>query len=56
MAEQAHGASAGLRGGKNIEIMQQRRHHRYDSHGVNEALNETTQDGKGLRNREIYYM
>jgi len=56
MAEQAHGASAGLRGGKNIEIMQQRRHHRYDSHGINEALNETDSKGRGQRNREVYYM
>jgi hypothetical protein len=56
MTEHAHGASAGLRGGQNIEIMQQRRDRRFDVFGVNEPNQEIDQDGKGLRNREVYYL
>lgn len=56
MTDNSHGASAGLRNGTNIEIMQMRRLKRYDSHGVDEALDEMGKDGKGIVNRANYYM
>jgi hypothetical protein len=56
MTENSHGASAGLRSGRNIEIMQMRRLKRFDSHGVPEPLDERDTFGKGIRNRATYYM
>lgn len=56
MTENSHGASAGLRNGKNIEIMQMRRFKRFDSHGYSESLDEMNEDGKGIRNRATYHM
>jgi hypothetical protein len=56
MTENSHGGSAGLRSGRNIEIMQMRRLKRFDSHGIAEPLDEIGQDGKGVRNRANYYM
>lgn len=56
VTDQAHGASSGLRGGKNIEIMQMRRLKRFDTHGVQEPLNEMGEDGRGVKNRANYYM
>lgn len=56
MTENSHGASAGLRNGTNIEIMQMRRFKRFDSHGISEPLDEVGQDGKGVRNRATYHM
>jgi hypothetical protein len=55
MTENSHGASAGLRSGKNIEIMQMRRLKRFDAHSIAEPLDELGLDGKGLRNRANYY-
>ena len=55
MTDNSHGASAGLRNGTNIEIMQMRRFKRHDSHGLDEPLDEI-EGGKGLRNRANYYM
>jgi len=56
MVENSHGASAGLRSGKNIEIMQMRRLKRFDAHGIDEPLDEIGVDGKGVRNRASYYL
>jgi len=56
MTENSHGASAGLRSGKNIEIMQMRRLKRFDAHGIAEPLDEIGADGKGVRNRANYYL
>lgn len=56
MTENSHGASAGLRNGKNIEIMQMRRFKRFDAHGISEPLDEIGEDGKGVINRATYHM
>lgn len=56
MTENSHGASAALRNGTNIEIMQMRRLKRFDSHGIGEPLDEIGADGKGVINRANYYM
>jgi hypothetical protein len=56
MTENSHGASAGLRNGRNIEIMQMRRFKRFDSHGISEPLDEVGEDGRGIRNRATYHM
>jgi hypothetical protein len=56
MSDQPHGASAGLRSGRNIEIMQMRRLKRFDNNGIQEPLDEVGEDGRGIRNRATYYM
>jgi hypothetical protein len=56
MTDNSHGASAGLRNGTNIEIMQMRRLKRHDTHGLDEPLEEIGPDGKGARSRANYYM
>ena len=48
MNDRSQGASAGLRGGKNIEFMQHRRFRKKDNYGVNEYLNDVDKDGKGI--------
>ena len=48
MNDRSQGASAGLRGGKNIEIMQHRRHKKWDHYGIMSPLNETDGYGRGI--------
>lgn len=40
MNDRSQGASAGLRSGKNIEFMQQRRFRKHDHYGVADPLND----------------
>jgi hypothetical protein len=56
MNDRSQGGSAGLRGGKNIEFMQQRRFRRKDNWGVGEYLNDLDKFGKGLQVQSTYYM
>jgi hypothetical protein len=56
MTENSHGASAGLRNGRNIEIMQMRRFKRFDAHGISEPLDEVDENGRGVRSRATYHM
>jgi hypothetical protein len=48
MNDLEQGASAGLRSNKNIEIMQHRRFRKHDHYGVNDALNDTDEWGRGI--------
>jgi hypothetical protein len=48
MNDISQGCSAGLRGNKNIEIMQQRRMRKHDHYGVMDALNDTDEWGRGI--------
>jgi hypothetical protein len=48
MNDRSQGASAGLRGGKNIEFMQHRRFRKKDNYGVNEYLNDVDVYGNGI--------
>mmetsp|Transcript_21879 Transcript_21879/g.33932 ORF Transcript_21879/g.33932 Transcript_21879/m.33932 type:complete len:124 (+) Transcript_21879:3277-3648(+) len=56
MNDRSQGATAGLRGNKNIEFMQQRRFQVHDHYGVLDALNELDQWGKGISVKANYYM
>ena len=48
ITESSFGGSAGLRGRRNIEIMQNRRHVSYDHYGLREPLNDLDEWGKGI--------
>jgi hypothetical protein len=55
--DRPQGGSAGLRRGKNIELMQQRRQYHYGDYGTHEYLNDLDGlDGKGLQIAASYYM
>jgi len=56
VTDRAHGASAGLRGHRNIEIMQQRRFKKWDHYGVFEPLNDLDEWGSGIQVPASYYM
>lgn len=56
MNDISQGASAGLRGNKNIEIMQHRRFRKHDHYGVNDALNDTDEWGRGIQVKSNYWM
>jgi hypothetical protein len=56
MNDNAQGASAGLRGNKNIEIMQHRDRRKHDHYGVNDALNDTDEWGRGIMVKTNYWM
>lgn len=56
MNDRSQGASAGLRGQRNIEIMQQRRFKKFDHYGVDEPLNDLDKWGRGIQVPANYYM
>jgi len=60
MTERSQGASAGMRQGKNIEIMHQRRYLRSNSSrypkNQENNLNDLDSNGRGLQVRESYFM
>ena len=54
--DRSQGASAGLRGNRNIEIMQNRRFKLPDNYGVVQPLNDLDEWGKGIQVQASYYM
>ena len=56
MNDRSQGGSAGLRGRRNIEIMQHRRMKKWDKYGVDEALNDLDQWGNGSQVPVSYFM
>lgn len=54
--DRSQGGSAGLRDGRNIELMQQRRGKRHDHYGVFEPLNDLDEWGRGIQVSASYYM
>ena len=56
MNDIAQGCSAGLRGNKNIEIMQNRRMRKHDHYGVQDALNDTDEWGRGIQVKSNYWL
>jgi len=56
MNDRSQGGSAGLRGRRNIEVMQHRRMKKWDKYGVDEALNDVDQWGKGIQVPVSYFM
>lgn len=55
--DRPQGGSAGLRQGKNIELMHQRRQYGYGAYGPHEYLNDLDGiEGKGLQIAATYYM
>ena len=56
MNDRSQGASAGLRGQRNIEVMQHRRFKKFDHYGVDEPLNDLDLNGRGIQVPVNYYM
>jgi hypothetical protein len=56
MNDMSQGCSAGLRGNKNIEIMQNRRMRKHDHFGVMDALNDTDEWGRGIQVKTNYWL
>jgi len=56
MNDRSQGASAGLRGRKNIEIMQNRRFKHHDHYGVTQPLNDLDEWGRGIQVTCTYKM
>jgi hypothetical protein len=56
MNDRSQGGTAGLRGRKNIELMQNRRHISYDHYGLREPLNDLDEWGRGIQVPATYYM
>ena len=56
MNDRSQGASAGLRGQRNIEVMQHRRFKKFDHYGVDEPLNDQDKWGRGIQVPVTYYM
>ena len=57
MNDRSQGASAGLRGNKNIEIMHHRRYRKAnESKSYNDPLNDLTEDGRGVAVSATYYL
>ena len=54
--DRSQGGSAGLRNGKNIELMQHRRGKKFDTYGVFEPVNDLDQWGTGVQIPASYYM
>jgi len=55
--DRPQGGSAGLRRGKNIELMHQRRQYHYGDYGAHEYLNDLDGlGGKGLQISASYFM
>lgn len=54
--DRSQGGSAGLRDGKNIELMQQRRGKKFDHYGVFEPINDLDKWGRGIQVPASYYM
>ena len=56
MNDRSQGGSAGLRGQRNIEIMQNRRTKKWDKYGVDEGINDLDEFGKGIQVPVSYFM
>lgn len=56
MTDRPMSGSAGLRGGRNIELMQNRRINGYDAYGVPESLDDRDHFNNGLEIKATYYM
>ena len=54
--DRSQGASAGLRGRRNIEIMQNRRFKIHDHYGVVQPLNDLDEFGRGIKATNKYKM
>ena len=54
--DRSQGASAGMRGNRNIEIMQNRRFKLPDNYGVVQPLNDLDEWGRGIQVQASYYM
>jgi len=56
MTDRSQAGSAGLRDGRNIELMQNRRTTGWDGYGITEKLNDLDHEGRGIQIRASYYM
>lgn len=56
MPDRPQAGSAGLRGNKNIELMQNRRHNINDYYGVTEPLNDVDSEHRGIQIKASYQM
>lgn len=56
MTDRTEAGSAGLRGGRNIELMQNRRINGYDAYGVPQSLDDRDQFSNGIEIKATYYM
>ena len=56
MTDRPQSGSAGLRGNKNIELMQNRRHNINDYYGVTEPLNDVDTAHRGIQIKASYQM
>lgn len=56
MTDRAQAGSAGLRGGRNIELMQNRRINGYDAYGVPQSLDDKDSFNNGLEVKATYLM
>lgn len=56
MPDRPQAGSAGLRGNKNIELMQNRRHNMNDYYGVTEPLNDVDSAHRGIQIKASYQM
>jgi hypothetical protein len=54
--DRSQGGSAGLRGNKNIELMQHRRFKKHDTYGLEEPVNDLDIFGKGIQVPATYYL
>jgi len=54
MPDRPQAGSAGLRGNKNIELMQNRRHNINDYYGVTEPLNDVDSEHRGIQIKASY--
>lgn len=56
MTDRAQSGSAGLRGGRNVELMQNRRIKGYDAYGVPQSLDDRDSFNNGLEVKATYLM
>lgn len=56
MSDRSQSGSAGLRGGRNVELMQNRRINGYDAYGVPQSLDDRDNFNNGLEIKATYYM
>lgn len=56
MTDRAQSGSAGLRGNRNIELMQNRRINGYDAYGVPQSLDDRDNFNNGLEVKATYFM